>query len=77
MLWEEKEGYARGEGEVRYLIPNQLEINKTIMRRLISAKTTAYPQKIVDISKIQNPNAIDKIGGTIKLNGRCWINSCN
>lgn len=55
MLWEEKEGYARGEGEVRYLIPNQLEINKTIMRRLISAKTTAYPQKIVDISKIQNP----------------------
>ena len=69
MLWEEKEGYARGEGEVRYLIPNQLEINKTIMRRLISAKTTAYPQKIVDISKIQNPNAIDKIGGTIKVNG--------
>ena len=69
MLWEEKEGYARGEGEVRYLIPNQLEINKTIMRRLISAKTTAYPQKIVDITKIQNPNAIDKIGSTIKVNG--------
>lgn len=70
MLWEEKEGYARGEGEVRYLIPNQLEINKTIMRRLISAKTTAYPQKIVDITKIQNPSAIDKIGGTIKTNGQ-------
>ena len=70
MLWEEKEGYARGEGEVRYLIPNQLEINKTIMRRLISAKTTAYPQKIVDVSKIQNPNAIDKIGGTIRVNGQ-------
>ena len=70
MLWEEKEGYARGEGEVRYLIPNQLEINKTIMRRLISAKTTAYPQKIVDVSKVQNPNAIDKVGGTIKVNGQ-------
>ena len=70
MLWEEKEGYARGEGEVRYLIPNQLEINKTIMRRLISAKTTAYPQKIVDVSKVQNPNAIDKIGSTIKVNGQ-------
>lgn len=69
MLWEEKEGYARGEGEVRFLIPNQLEINKTIMRRLISAKTTAYPQKIVDVSKIQNPSAIDKIGGTLKVNG--------
>lgn len=70
MVWEEKEGYARGEGEVRYLIPNQLEINKTIMRRLISAKNTAYPQKIADVSKIQNPNAIDKVGSTIKVNGQ-------
>lgn len=70
MLWEEREGSARGEGEVRYLIPNQIEINKTIMRRLISAKTTAYPQKIVDMSKVQNPSAIDKIGGTIKANGQ-------
>lgn len=70
MLWEEKEGYARGEGEVRYLIPNQLEINKTIMRRLISAKSTAYPQKIADVSKIQNPSAIDKVGATIKVNGQ-------
>lgn len=69
MLWEEKEGSARGEGEVRYLIPNQLEINKTIMRRLISAKNTAYPQKIVDVSKIQNPSAVDKVGTTIKVNG--------
>lgn len=69
MLWEEKEGYARGEGEVRYLIPNQLEINKTEMRRLISAKMTAYPQRVVDISKVQNPSSIDKIGATIKVNG--------
>lgn len=70
MLWEEKEGYARGEGEVRYLTFNQIEINKTIMRRLISAKTTAYPQKVVDMSKVQNPNAIDKVGSTIKTNGQ-------
>ncbi len=69
MIWEEKEGSSRGEGEVRYLIPNQIEINKTIMRRLISAKTTAYPQKIVDISKIQNPNAINTTGAVIQTNG--------
>lgn len=70
MLWEEKEGYARGEGEVRFLTFNQIEINKTIMRRLISAKSTAYPQKVVDTSKVQNPNAIDKVGSTIKTNGQ-------
>lgn len=69
MLWEEKEGYARGEGEVRFLIPNQLEINKTIMRRLISAKATAYPQKVVDITKVENPNAINQVGSTIKVKG--------
>lgn len=67
--WEEKEGSARGEGEVRYLIPNQLEINKTIMRRLMSAKNTAYPQKIADVSKIENPSALDKVGTTIRTNG--------
>ena len=70
MLWEGKEGYARGEGEVRFLTFNQIEINKTIMRRLISAKTTAYPQKVVDMSKVENPNAIDKVGSTIKTNGQ-------
>lgn len=69
MLWEEKEGSARGEGEVRYLIANQLEINKTEMRRLIAAKLNAYQQKIVDISKIVNPKAIDQTGATIKVNG--------
>ena len=69
MLWEEKEGSARGEGEVRHIIPNQLEINKTEMRRLIAAKLNAYQQKVVDISKITNPNAIDQVGATIKVNG--------
>ena len=70
MLWEEKEGSARGEGEVRYLIPNQLEINKTEMRRLISAKNTAYPQRVVNVSKIQNPSAVDRVGSTIKVTGQ-------
>ena len=69
MLWEEKEGSSRGEGEVRFLIPNQLEINKTIMRRLISAKQTAYPQKVVDVSKVANPKEINTVGGTIRVNG--------
>lgn len=70
MLWEEKEGSARGEGEVRHLTPNQLEVNKTIMRRLIVAKQTAYPQKVVAVDKIQNKEAIDRVGGVIKVKGQ-------
>ena len=46
MLWSEKEGSARGEGEVRTLIPNQIETNKNALRRLIAVKNTAYPQKV-------------------------------
>ena len=69
MVWEEKEGSARGEGEVRQLIPNQIEVNKTIMRRLITVKQTAYPQKVVNTDKIMNPSAVDEVGGVLKTKG--------
>lgn len=68
--WEEKEGSARGEGEVRYLIPNQIEVNRTEVRRVLTVKYQAYPQKVVDISKISNPQALGTVGGTIRTNGQ-------
>jgi len=67
--WEEKEGSARGEGEVRYLIPNQIEVNRTEVRRVLTVKYQAYPQKVVDVSKISNPQALNTVGGTIRTNG--------
>ena len=63
--WEHEEGNARGTGEVRQLIPNQLETNKTAMRRALTVKNTAYPQKVVNESAIQNKNAVNQVGGTI------------
>ena len=68
--WEEKEGSARGEGEVRYLIPNQIEVNRTEVRRVLTVKYQAYPQKVVDISKVVNPQALNTVGGTIRTNGQ-------
>ena len=67
--WEEKKGSARGEGDVRYLIPNQIEVNRTEVRRVLTVKYQAYPQKVVDISKISNPQALNTVGGTIRTNG--------
>lgn len=67
--WKTKKGSARGEGEVRYLIPNQLELNKTLARMLLSVKQNAYPTKVVAIDKISNPNAINQVGGIIKAKG--------
>jgi hypothetical protein len=68
-VWEEKKGSARGEGEVRYLIPNQIEVNRTEVRRVLTVKYQAYPQKVADVSKISNPQALNTVGGTIKTNG--------
>ena len=69
-VWEEKEGSARGEGEVRYLIPNQIEVNRTEVRRVLTVKYQAYPQKVVDISKIANPAQLNTVGGILKTNGQ-------
>jgi hypothetical protein len=69
-VWEEKEGSARGEGEVRYLIPNQIEVNRILVRRSIVSKTQAFPRSVVDISKISNPQSLNTVGGTIKTNGQ-------
>ena len=69
-LWEEKEGSARGEGEVRYLIPNQIEVNRTEVRRVLAVKYQAFPQKIVDETKIVNPQALNTVGGIIKTAGQ-------
>ena len=69
-VWEEKEGSARGEGEVRYLIPNQIEVNRTEVRRVLTVKYQAYPQKVVDTSKVANPEALNRVGGVIKTQGQ-------
>lgn len=67
--WEAKEGSARGEGEVRYLIPNQIEVNRTEVRRVLTVKYQAYPQKVANVEKIANPSALNQVGGTIKVRG--------
>ena len=73
-LWSEKKGTARGEGVVRNLIANQIEVNKTLMRRSVVAKNTAYPQKIANLDFIDNPSEIDTVGATIQVHGTTNIN---
>ena len=70
MVWEEKEGSARGEGEVRYLIPNQIEVNRTLVRRALTVKLQAYPHKVVNTAKVLNPKKLMTVGGLIETNGQ-------
>lgn len=68
--WDERIGSARGEGEVRMLIPNQLEVNKTIMRRLLTVRDQAFPYRVIDVSKISNPEALKTVGSILKTKGQ-------
>lgn len=76
-IWKEKKGWSRGEGEVRSLIPNQLELNKTLARVLLSTKNCAFPQKVANIDKIANPDAINTVGGIIKIQGGNSVDDVN
>lgn len=67
-IWEEVKGSARGVGEVKYNIANQIEINKTAMRRAIAVKLGAYPRAIVNTRFIDNLSDLNKVGATIKIN---------
>ena len=69
MVWESVEGSARGQGEVKCIIPNQIEINRTLMRIALATKMGSYPIKAVAVDKVLNPGAMDKIGATIKVQG--------
>ena len=68
-VWEAAPNSARGIGEVEQLIPNQLELNKTIARRSISVQMGAYPRLAYDANAIQNAEDLDKVGAAIAVNG--------
>ena len=68
ILWERVKGSARGQGEVEYLIPNQIEINKTATRRALVVKMVAFPKLVANTKYIKNTKALNKVGTTIELN---------
>lgn len=73
MLWEEVKGSARGIGAVKHVIPNQIEINKIATRRALAVKLSAFPKLIANAGFIDNVEALEKVGSTIKLNGGASI----
>lgn len=68
-IWESEKGSARGLGEVETNIPNQIEINKTEMRRAIAVKQGAYPKLAYNKDYIKNPKSLSQTGAEIALEG--------
>lgn len=70
MFWKRERNNARGRGEPHDKIKNQIEINKTLARRDLAITMTAYPKLVYLKEKISNPNALDKIGVGIAVQGQ-------
>lgn len=68
IIWERVKGSARGQGEVEYLIPNQIEINKTATRRALAVKLMAFPKLVANTKYISDTKALNKVGTTIEVN---------
>lgn len=66
--WEDFPNDARGLSEVEQLIPNQLEVNKTLARRSMIIKLTAYPRLAYTAGGVINPEALNEVGMPIEVN---------
>lgn len=65
--WEEFPNDARGVSQVEGLIPNQILINKTLARRSMTTKNTAYPRMAYDSTMVANPDDLMKVGMPIEV----------
>ena len=65
--WEDRKNSARGASEVEYLIPNQLEVNKTLARRALTVKNVSYPKTVVNTNAVRNFDDINKAGAIIEI----------
>lgn len=65
--WEEFPNDARGVSQVEGLIPNQILINKTLARRSMTTKNTAYPRMAYDSTMVANPEALLEVGMPIEV----------
>jgi hypothetical protein len=68
-VWMPRKNSARGVGEVQPLVQNQIEANRLLVRRLISAKLNAFAKPVYVENMIENPADIDKVGKAIRLRG--------
>lgn len=67
LWWVPKKESARGVGEVTPLIPNQIEVNKMLVRRLMNAKITAFGRMVYNKRTVANPESVAEVGSAIEV----------
>lgn len=67
MAWNDLPNDARGVSEVKYMIPNQIELNQTLARISVTNKQMAFPRLAVLANSVINRDELNKVGGIIEL----------
>lgn len=67
--WISEKNSARGKGEPQDKISNQIEVNKTLMRRAIAIQMMAYPKRAYLKGAVTNPDALKQVGVDIAIEG--------
>lgn len=69
LIFGPRKGSARGRGEVLPLINNQIEVNRSLARRVLNSKLTAYSRLIYASDSVVNPKALGEVGTAIEIEG--------
>lgn len=67
MVWTPQLGSARGVGVVEGIIPNQIEVNRTMARRAVLVKRHGFSNLVYDQDKIVDPQSLGKVGACIAV----------
>jgi hypothetical protein len=68
LIWNHVKGSARGIGEVKPVVANQIEINKTLYRITQAAKIYSLPRMVYN-ENLENPEDIESVGVPLRVSG--------
>lgn len=77
MVWARKQNSSRGLGEVWNLRANQITTNKTLYRRDMAVKSSAFPKPVYVKDAISDPSAIMQIGAAVELDVDSSVDDIN
>ena len=69
LVWEHRKGFSRGSGDVKGIVNNQIEINKTLYRNSQAIKIASIPRVVYAEGRLENPKDLEIIGSPISVKG--------
>lgn len=72
-VWNRKYNSCRGYGEVMSIIPNQIAVNRLLLRREVNNKQTGYAHPVYHTDYIEDPESLDRVGSKVAISGGAMV----